>query len=301
MRYATSTAFRAALEARLHAQAQATDGSLQRLRRIVTFDRLLARLLAVAPDRWVLKGALALDFRLGARSRATKDMDLVRLDSAEAATADMLAAQSCDLGDYFVFAVNRTDRLDVLTDATAVRYHIRAQLAGRVFEQTIVDVGLGDPLRWAPEMLPCPDLLSFAGIAPIQVPVLPLEQHVAEKIHAYTRGYGGGSIVSTRVKDLVDLVLIAELASFDAARLRAALTGVFAGRGLRSLPATLPPPPVDWRTPYRKLAEPVGVEPNLQAAHARASAFLDPVLAAESFAERWDNLRQCWSTAGEPE
>jgi hypothetical protein len=301
MRYATSTAFRVALEARLRAQAQATGRSLQRLRRIVTFDRLLARLLTVAPDRWVLKGALALDFRLGARTRATKDMDLVRMDSAEAATADMLAAQSCDLGDYFAFALNRTDRLGVLTDASAIRYHIRAQLAGRIFEETIVDVGLGDPFRWAPEMLTCPDLLSFAGIAPIQVPVLPLEQHVAEKIHAYTRGYGGGAVASTRVKDLVDLVLIAELASFDATRLRATLTDVFAGRGLQSLPATLPSPPVDWRTPFRKLAEPVGIEPDLETAHARASALLDPVLAAETFAGRWDNLRQRWSSAGEPE
>ena len=51
MRYTTSTAFRTALEARLRTQAQATDRSLQRLRRVVTFDRLLARLLVVAPDR----------------------------------------------------------------------------------------------------------------------------------------------------------------------------------------------------------------------------------------------------------
>lgn len=33
------------------------------------FDRFLARLVAVASDRWVLKGALALDFRLGSGTR----------------------------------------------------------------------------------------------------------------------------------------------------------------------------------------------------------------------------------------
>lgn len=188
MRYATAAAFRAALEARLQTQARATNRSLQRLRRAVVFDRLLARLLVVAPDRWVLKGALALDFRLGSRTRATKDMDLMRLDGADSATTDMLAAQSCDLGDYFLFNIQRTDRLDDLLEGSAIRYHIRAQLAGRVFEETIVDIGLGDPLGWSPELLACPDLLSFAGIAPNWVPVLPLEQHVAEKLHAYTRG-----------------------------------------------------------------------------------------------------------------
>jgi len=51
MRYTTATAFRAALEARLQVQARTTNRSLQRLRRVVVFDRLLARLLVVAPDR----------------------------------------------------------------------------------------------------------------------------------------------------------------------------------------------------------------------------------------------------------
>ena len=35
------------------------------------------------------------------------------------------------------------------------------------------------------------------------------EVQIAEKVHAYTRGYGQSGIASTRVKDLVDLALIA--------------------------------------------------------------------------------------------
>ena len=225
MRYRTAVDFRTALETRLRAESVASGRSVQRLRRIVAFDRLLARLLVVAPDRWVLKGGLALDFRLGARTRFTRDMDLARMDDADAATEDMIAAQACDLGDFFVFAVQRTDRLDALADGAAVRYHLSAQLAGRVFEETVVDVGLGGPFTWTPQSLRCPDLLSFAGIAPLDVPVLPLDQHVAEKLHAYTRGYGDGTLLSTRVKDLIDLVLIAELARFDATALRAACWG----------------------------------------------------------------------------
>ena len=50
--------------------------SLARLRKEVAFDRLLARLLVVAPGRWVLKGGLALDFRFGERARTTRDIDL---------------------------------------------------------------------------------------------------------------------------------------------------------------------------------------------------------------------------------
>lgn len=57
-------------------------------------DRILARLLVVAPDRWVMKGGLALDFRLREKARATNDLDLGRQDNQMAATDDFLAMQT---------------------------------------------------------------------------------------------------------------------------------------------------------------------------------------------------------------
>ncbi len=61
MRYASAGAFRRALEMRLATHARDSGRSVVRLRKEVAFDRLLARLSAVAPERWVLKGAPALD------------------------------------------------------------------------------------------------------------------------------------------------------------------------------------------------------------------------------------------------
>ena len=75
MKYRTSVAFRTALEARLKA-AQRDGVGLARLRKRVVFERLLARLHAVAPDAWVLKGGFALELRLGAQARTTKDIDV---------------------------------------------------------------------------------------------------------------------------------------------------------------------------------------------------------------------------------
>jgi Mn-dependent DtxR family transcriptional regulator len=54
-----------------------------------------------------------------------------------------------------------------------------------------------------------------------------LEQHVPEKLHAYTGTFGHDERESTRVKDLVDLVLISESAEIDAKRLRHALATTF--------------------------------------------------------------------------
>ncbi len=141
MKYATSGAFRTALEQRLLTEAREAGLPVVRLRKLVVFDRLLARLLLAAPDRWLLKGALALDLRLGARSRTTKDMDLARHDDEEEATADLLAAQVLDLGDYFTFEIERTGRLDAAFEGAAVRYHVAAALDGRPFEDVIVDIG----------------------------------------------------------------------------------------------------------------------------------------------------------------
>src|SRR5581483_5765198 len=103
--------------------------------------------------------------------------------------------------------------------------------------------------------------------------------HVAEKLHAYSRGYGSGTIQSTRVKDLVDLMLISSLVLFDAVRLRTALVQVFAIRGLQALPSHLPHPPESWRQPYASMAKEVRIDPDLATGHACVAAFLDPVLA----------------------
>jgi hypothetical protein len=107
MRYASAAAFRRALEDRLNQQARASNQQAVRLRKGVVFQRLLARLMAVAPDRWILKGGLALDFRLadrpGARPRVTKDMDLARAGGVEEADADFRRAPALELGDYLVW------------------------------------------------------------------------------------------------------------------------------------------------------------------------------------------------------
>ncbi len=209
MRYASAAAFRRALETRLLALGRDGGGSLVRLRKSVAFDRLLARLFTVVPDRWVLKGGLALDYRLGKKARTTMDIDLAGPGGEDAATADLLATGELDLGDHFSFVIERTAKLDQLVEGPAVRYHVRADLAGRLFEEFLLDVGFDFPTGWVPETLRGPDLLSFADIDRVEAPSLPLELQIAEKVHAYTRGYGQSGMASTRVKDLVDLALIA--------------------------------------------------------------------------------------------
>jgi len=218
-------------------------------------------------------------------------MDLSREDDEEAATADFIAAQAVDLGDFFVFDIQKTRELGEATGG-AVRYRARAELAARLFEEVVTDVGFAGVLSGTPELLRGPELLTFAGIQPAEVPALPLEQHLAEKVHAYTRSYGTG-MASTRVKDLVDIILIGSFATLNADRLAEALHRTFQIRGQQSLPATLPTPPADWTVPYGRLATEVGLTEDLAAGHAEASAFLNPIL-ANSARGTWDPERSGW-------
>ncbi len=301
MHYSTAAGFRRALEDRLRGQARSGAEPVTRLRKNVAFQRLLARLVQLSPDRWILKGALALDFRLqnrpGARPRATRDMDLVHLGLMSEADADLQRAQELDLGDYFEFLVQRTELTEEEKEAggAGLRYRVRAVLAGRLFEEVMVDVGAA-PAAAPWQLLEGPDLLAFANVPPVRVLALPTVLHVAEKLHAYTRHYGVSRAPSSRPKDLVDLVLLAAHEEFVARDLTAALEETFAARGTHPLPEALPAPPVDWARPFAELAVHVRISPTLADAHQRAGLFLNPILGHQvAEGSRWDPLTQEWT------
>ena len=143
-----------------------------------------------------------------------------------------------------------------------------------------------DALDWKTEHVPGTHLLAFAALDRMDIPVLPLEQHVAEKVHAYTRTYVDG-LPSSRVKDLIDLVLIKSFSNLDAEKLREALQTTFETRSLQHLPVSLPPPPADWLVAYRNLARQVGIDEDVTVGHAEAAKLLNPVL-SNNAEGRWD-------------
>lgn len=292
MKYRDATAFRQALEQRLKDRADGDGARLARYRKRVVFDRLLARLLTVAGGRWLLKGGFALDLRLSARARSTKDVDIEWRAEKDELPDTLLDAADHDAGDFFVFAIERTETPEDRLGGSH-RFRVSAFLAGRPFETFLLDVGFRSDDLLATETLRTDDLLGFAGIEPIQVDAVPLELQVAEKLHAYTRIYEGQR-TSTRVKDLVDLALIAELSSLDATDLGREIETIFTARGTHPLPDSLPAPPAEWATPFRRLAEEVGVSPDLEAGHREAAALLDPILSGQMKVGNWQPDRHQW-------
>ncbi|MGD0454593.1 MAG: nucleotidyl transferase AbiEii/AbiGii toxin family protein [Solirubrobacteraceae bacterium] len=294
MRYSDDGAFRQALEQRLKTGAGGDRARLVRDRKRVAFDRLLVRLVATAPDSWLLKGGFALDLRFGERARATKDIDIDWHAAEDELLDTLIEAAQQDMSDFFSFGVERTGPPEDHLGGSH-RFRILAVLAARQFETFVLDVGFRPESTAQIDTLRTPDLLSFAGIEPVTVRVIPLELQVAEKLHAYTRTYEDAR-PSTRAKDLIDLALIAELFTLDAAALRAAIEATFDHRGTHHRPLSFPPAPEEWRTPYRQLAQQVGVAESLHAGYQIAAALLDPILNEEITQGPWNVAGQRWIT-----
>ena len=80
---------------------------LSDLHRQFAYDRLLCRVFSADPDRWVLKGAIAMLARLEGISRHSLDVDLLysRADDLREAEEALRSAAAGDLGDHFRFTI----------------------------------------------------------------------------------------------------------------------------------------------------------------------------------------------------
>ncbi|MBX9923880.1 MAG: nucleotidyl transferase AbiEii/AbiGii toxin family protein [Rhabdochlamydiaceae bacterium] len=258
-RFKTAADFRKSLENRLKNMATEKGENLQRLRRKVAFDRLLARLFSSEEQSFFLKGGYAMELRLKT-ARATKDIDLTSLKRLKG-ESDLLSAMILeelrmlaqqDLGDFFVYRIGEA-QLD-LDNAPygGARYSVTALLDGKVFVRFQLDVG-ADAVVTRTETMRGADWLGFCGIPSPVFFMISIEQQFAEKLHAYT--LPRLERPNTRVKDLVDMVLLAKMRSMDFEVLKEALRLVFKVRQTHPLPQKVDAPPQAWEVPYNELAK----------------------------------------------
>lgn len=293
--YDTPAAFKRALEDRLKA-GSASGVDFARRRQLLVFDRFLARVAVAFGDAVMLKGGLVLELRL-ARARTTKDVDLRLAGPSSDILARLQAAGALDLKDFMLFEIAPDpDRPEIVGDGVqydGYRFRAECRLAGKVYGARFgVDVAFGGVLSGDVEEITTHDLLGFAGIAPPRLRVVPIETHLAEKLHAYTLPRDRPN---TRVKDLPDLALLGMIRALDAARLRAAIARTFDSRRVQPVPTRLPAPPEAWTTPYARMAELDGLPwRTLAEIEAVARAFLDPVLSF-AFEARWDPGSWRWN------
>ncbi len=290
----TPAGFRIQLLQRLRNEALRTGIPAQRLQQRIAFERLLARL--PHDGEWVLKGGFALQFRYGLQARPTRDVDL-RTARDLTAALDRLrhVAAAATARDNFSFGFGEVAQEMQGAPGGSLRVRVVARVAGLEFVTFHLDLSSGDALVDPPDLLRGSDLLQFAGIAPVEFPVYPVVQHLAEKLHAYTLPRGQEN---TRVRDLVDLVIIAATEMVEADRLSRSVEATFAVRGTHPIPERLPEPPASWTQPFASIAvEAVNLPTtDLREGHALAAQLWDPFLADRAVHHIWLPDQRQWST-----
>jgi len=256
--YATPGAFRKALEDRLKRIAHEEKVDVNRLRRRVAFDRLLARLFLPGEASWVLKGGYAMEL-LFETARATIDIDLTLpgLDATGGETNDVMRemlqqAAGASLGDWFEFTVAAPIMDLAAAPYGGARFPVEAKMDARIFARFHLDVGVGDVVMQPVHVAECRDWLAFAGIARPSVRIIPREQQFAEKLHAYTLPR---STPNSRVKDLVDLALLVHEGELEPSIVNAAIGATFGRRATHAVPRRLDPPPAEWLNQFAELSE----------------------------------------------
>ena len=259
-KYESAYAFRRALEDRLNNLSKKEGVALDRLRRKVAFDRLLARLFKNKQSKWLLKGGYALELYLENIARTTKDIDL-SIPEKKKVTKDKIREMlqeevEKDIKDFFQFLIGASYQDLYQPVYGGWRYPVEAKLDNRTFTKFHLDVGVGDEIITKPIWQKGHNLLSFAGISPAKVAVIPREQQFAEKIHSYT--YPKDKRNNSRVKDLLDLVLLIQYGKLRKTILKQSIEKTFQNRGTHYLPKELEAPPESWEEVYEKLATDCG-------------------------------------------
>ena len=287
--YATGVALWRAVTDHAKATAKATGVDTNAVIRRFVFGRFLARVFHDPSAPWVLKGGTAVLARVH-DARTTKDVDLLhQLGDLSAAVEALTAAAKIDLNDHFRFVIVTVETSiggQPLVDGCRVTIDA---YVGTVKKDTFgVDLVTGSLMTTAPETVTDP-VLDLRGLEAPTMHLYPVVDHIADKLCATQAMYGAdGNLPSSRVRDLVDLVVLARSQDVDGSALIAAVHGEWTHRSLPGTPVFAPP--ADWERRYPPEARKAPVVADMTAfadAVALVGAFLAPVLDGSAAGRRW--------------
>ena len=255
---------------------------------------IINRLFANQPDNWVLKGASALVWR-DTSSRATRDIDLLRLGQQEISLAhrDLQTALNQPTTAPFDVSFRVSEPVtnwspdEGHTYVSTVKVTILGQTGQPVSQPVKIDMVIGDHMTGEPEAILSRELAAVLRTDPQSIRVYPIHDHLADKIAATFKIYGENP--STRVRDLVDIAHIASTQTLSLQQLSTALEAVRRSNGADPYPKEFTVP-ADWKNSYPRMQQKDAPNaPSFDAALSAARALVNPVLS-------WDGRKDMtWS------
>jgi len=265
--------------------------------RQIHFDRFLSRIFSKGGEgNWILKGGTGLLARIP-NARSTTDIDLFHssLDLA-AALVDLRRMALVDLHDHFYFAFVSQQPLlggDLQPHNPGYRVHFRYSIGAAEKGTLQIDLVIGPEVQGQIETLRPINRPSNLKLVSFDYQLYPIANQIADKVCACLSTYKSGA--SSRVHDLVDLVVLATSYQIEADALQVALQDELSRRGLNEVTSVTFPS--QWRSRYGTLAKSVPAcrrHLNFADACALTDTFLGVLLTGVKARGHWNPVALAW-------
>jgi hypothetical protein len=222
--YQSPAATWAAIRSAARTSSTVTGVPTTELVNLLLYDRFLARVFAGPDAPFVLKGGTRmLAFIPTARATVDIDLETSRYNISAAVSAlEQLVGQ--DIGDRLRFTLRKQVKRETSKDQPGVSMVTLTFEAAGTGQQVKIDLAVHDRAGAATiRAVPAFRVTLGREVPSPEYVMIATEEQIADKVAAMMEQNHGGDGRSSRAKDLVDLALIAQHLSCDAARLRSAI------------------------------------------------------------------------------
>ena len=288
----------AALEMAVKEAAKASSQDTNRAISGFYFHRLLCRVFTDGNASFVLKGGHGVLART-LDARATRDIDLLSTsDNLEGALADLRHLAQRDLGDFIFFEYEGAEPIkadDEYRSGLSVRFVL--VMGVKRMQPISIDLVVDEvPLEGAEPISPA-DRIDVKGLITCDYLVYPVGAALADKLCALSERRNGRA--SSRVKDLVDIIIYALTCDIDGNDLQRRVQREIAVRKLEPMEAFSLPE--EWGASqarqYAKLCAQTGIPKQLHdigEASKLAARLFDRVLNRRCDELRWSHADLDW-------
>ena len=295
-------ALRASLNGLLKNEARRRGVTVELVRKQYIFTIFFRRVFAREHTGWMLLGGNALLIRTGG-GRFTRDIDLARESGWESREElltelrDLVADDPADGFRFEVTGVHEHDRTDAYGYGTATsKVTVRSFIGAVPFEPFSIDISVRRHVEGPVDRIAPMQVIDHPSLTDLPlIPTVPVENHLADKICAMYEPHETG--VSTRYRDLADIVRIIKDLRFDAGQLDRLLEHESRRRRIQR-PGALASPGSQWSTGYELAARDFAEFPvelrSLDASLSYASGCLSDVLTRQRRTGTWDPDVQAW-------
>jgi hypothetical protein len=218
----------------------------------MTLIGALERVQADDEPRFLIKGGVSMELRLGIAARTTQDVDVVFRGPA---TELLDALDEAFERPYSGFQFRRKSEPLEIRDTGSRRLAIQVSFQHKGWQTLTAEIARPEADE-SELVLSAISLADFMLDSPERVTCLSLRYQIAQKLHAVTEQPTDGR-VNLRHWDLIDLILLRDLAGDDLRHVRKACVQTFKTRRTHDWPPTLHVPD-NWQEPYRREIKEIG-------------------------------------------